>query len=77
MHEIADLICSGQSDPRLKWRTNDEVRVLVGKIVVAGTLAKQTLKGRRKRFWTALDERLQGQGWEAAGPGTYRRKVGA
>jgi len=75
--ETVDLICSGQSDPRLKWRTDDEVRILVGKIVVAETLPRQTIEGRRRRFWAALDEQLQRQGWQGAGRGTYRRKADA
>jgi hypothetical protein len=73
--ETADLIRSGKPDPTLKWRTDGEVRVLIGKIITEGAVPKQTLAGRRKRFWAALDEQLQGDGWVAVGHGTYRRQA--
>jgi len=53
------------------------VRVLIGKILPQGGVAKQTLAGRRKRFRAALDEQLGRRGWEAAAHGTYRREDGS
>ena len=72
--EVAAMICSGQPDPRLKWLKDDEVCFLIGKIYPAGTAAEQTMAGRRKRFWAALDDEMHRQGWQSAGRGAYRKK---
>lgn len=72
--DVAAVIRSGQPDPRLKWLSDDEVRVLVGKIIPADSAVSQTLTGRRKRFWTALDEELTPQGWGREGRDRYRKK---
>lgn len=71
--DVAATIRSGQPDPRFKWRKDDEVRVLIGKILPAGSAVKQTLTDRRKRFWAALDVEMHRQGWQAAGGGAYCR----
>lgn len=59
--EIAELIKSGKSDPRLKWKSADEVRILIGEVIPADC-PNQTLVGRRMRFKKALQEALDG--WE-------------
>jgi len=64
--EVADLIERRQEDERLKWYSDDRVRVVLAKILPAGSAVQQTLAGRRKRFWKALDERLGGR-WERSG----------
>jgi hypothetical protein len=61
--EIADLIIQGKQDPRLKWKSPNKVRVLVGKVIPADC-PQQTLAGRRKRFWDALSAQLNDAGWE-------------
>lgn len=70
--DVATVIRSGQPDPRLKWLSDGEVRVLIGKIIPAESAVQQTLAARRKRFWTALDEALKPQGWGREGRGRYR-----
>lgn len=73
---VATVIRSGQPDPRLKWLSDDEVRVLIGEIIPAESAVQQTLRARRKRFWAALDEELNPQGWEREGRGRYRKQGG-
>jgi len=63
--QIADLITSRKSDPRLEWKTATKVRILVGKVVPATNL--QTSTARRKRFWQALQLELAPRGWVVAG----------
>lgn len=65
--EIASLIVSRKEDDRLRWYEDGRVRVLIGKVLPEGSAVKQTLAGRRSRFWTALAERLEGEGWRMAG----------
>jgi hypothetical protein len=59
--EIAELITSGKSDPRLERKTASKVRILIGTVVPATNL--QTTTARRKRFWQALQEELAPRGW--------------
>ncbi|MCO5102282.1 MAG: hypothetical protein M9885_15565 [Burkholderiaceae bacterium] len=70
--DVAAAIRIGQPDPRLKWLTGNDVRVLIGEIIPAGSAVQQTLAGRRKRFWTALDEEVRG--WQHEERGRYRKK---
>lgn len=73
--EVAALICCGQPDPRLKWQSESDVRVLIGKILPETVLVrKQTLERRPRRFWVALKEEMQRQGWQDAGRGRYLEK---
>lgn len=60
--EIARLIVSKSGDARLRWYPDRRVRVLIGKIIPAGSAVRQTLEGWRRRFRTALGERLTGLG---------------
>ena len=55
--EIAELIKGGKQDPRLRWKSPDEVRVLIGE-VIPDDCPNQTLVGRRMRFKRALQESL-------------------
>ncbi|MCA9251047.1 MAG: hypothetical protein KDA54_07920 [Phycisphaerales bacterium] len=57
--EIARFIDDRAEDERLKWQEDGRVRVRIGKIIpLNGLTNKQTVAGRRKRFWTHLDELL-------------------
>lgn len=57
---------------QLKWYPDGTVRVLVGSIVPDQRTPMQTLRGRRKRFWQALDDILLGAGWTKLPRGAYR-----
>jgi hypothetical protein len=71
--EIAELIKGGKQDPRLKWKSPDEVRVLIGE-VIPDDCPNQTLVGRRMRFKRALQESLRENGWELfTGTNTVKR----
>ena len=61
-NEIAELIKGGKPDPRLKWKSPTEVRILIGE-VIPDNCPNQTLEGRRKRFKKALQEILLAEGW--------------
>lgn len=72
--EIVSLILDGKQDPRIAWKSDGSVKVDVGKIIPAESLARQTLAGRRKRFKTALEERLTEAGWDKQGRYLFRRR---
>jgi hypothetical protein len=61
--EIAKLIVAAKEDERLTWVRRNRVRVHIGRILPEFSAVKQTLANRRKRFWEALDEKLEMQGW--------------
>jgi hypothetical protein len=61
--ELAELIFHGKQDPRLHWKDGNEVRVLIGRVIPDGS-PKQTVAGRRKRFWRALDAEVLLHGWK-------------
>lgn len=63
VEEIVRLILTKQKDQRLQWHDDGSVKVLVGKIIPADSVVKQTLAGRRKRFRVKLTERLAAEGW--------------
>jgi hypothetical protein len=69
--EIAALIENGTPDSRLAWYDTDRVRVLIGEIVPRMSAARQTVDGRRRCFWAALDGRLE-PGWQRSQQ-SYRR----
>lgn len=69
--EIAQLIEGGKEDPRLKWSKDGTVRVKSGEIIPDDAV-KQTIAGRRRRFWAALDAALATT-WQRRGQ-TYERK---
>jgi hypothetical protein len=60
--ELATRILRGIADHRLKWIPPDRVRVLISTTIPGAGAAKQTIDGRRKRFWKELDNRLEA-GW--------------
>ena len=65
------------TDPCIKELPDGRVRVLVGKLVPADNVVKQTLAGRRKRFRKALEARLSEIGWVPVSdraPYTYGRR---
>ena len=55
--KVAHLIAQREEDCVLKWYEDGRVRVHVGKLI-PDDAAKQTVTGRRKRFWKSLDELL-------------------
>jgi hypothetical protein len=63
VEEVARRITARQEDDRLVWRDDGSVKVLISRIIPKGSAVKQTLAGRRKRFWMALVERLRAEGW--------------
>lgn len=63
--EIARLVTRGKKDPRLKWKTESKVRILVSEVVPATN--QQTTTGRRRRFWRALQQELSPHGWVVSG----------
>jgi hypothetical protein len=71
--EIAELIKTGKQDPRLKWKSTDEARISISK-VIPDNCPNQTLVGRRRRFKKALQESLREHGWELfPGANTVKR----
>lgn len=69
--EVAQQIIARQEDERLKWQDDGSVRVQIGMIFPAGSVVKQTLEGRRKRFRTAMDELLENAGWKKVRTNVY------
>ncbi len=68
---IADLIMNKKEDKYLKWYKDGHVQVLIGEIISMKFTPKQTVDGRRKRFRSALNGRLQEKGWEEIRPNNY------
>ena len=64
---VAELIVNGERHDWLKWHSPERVRVLVGKILPERSAVKQTLAGRRRRFWAALYEKVESMGWHGDG----------
>ena len=59
-------------DERLKWSSEEIVRVQIGKVIPEGSAAKQTVSGRRSRFRDALSQLVKRAGGETVGANTYR-----
>lgn len=74
--KITALIANGQEHEWLKWHSPNRVRVLIGKIVPNESSVKQTLEGRRKRFWKALIPKLEAWGWKSLGQGVCEKDAG-
>jgi hypothetical protein len=72
--EITELIKRGKPDTRLKWKSADEVRILIGEVIPADC-PSQTLVGRRMRFKRALQEALREDGWELTTYTNTARKI--
>ena len=60
--EIADVIRRGVADDRVKWLSSSEAKVLISEVIPDGG-AQQTVSGRRKRFYTALQHELAETSW--------------
>jgi hypothetical protein len=60
--EIADVIRGGIADDRVKWLSSSEAKVLISEVIPGGG-PQQTVSGRRKRFYTALQHELAETGW--------------
>jgi hypothetical protein len=61
--EIAEAIKNRLTDPRLKWLSPNETKILISEVISASG-PKQTIEGRRKRFYSALKHELGGSGWK-------------
>jgi len=61
--EFTRLIITHQKDERLKWYPDGSVRVQIGSLFPGRGSPKQTVAGRRKRFWAELSARLKVEGW--------------
>lgn len=72
---IKDLITNHIEDPRLKWNRDGSVRVMASQVFPADSAVKQTVAGRRRRFWSALDDLLAADGWRRNGRDRYRITV--
>jgi hypothetical protein len=59
--ELVRMIADHQNDPRLKWNSDSRVKVVIADVIPATN--QQTTAGRRKRFWTALEQKLRPNGW--------------
>ena len=70
--EISRAITTRQRDERLKWARDGSVRVLIRKILPPGSAVAQTLRGRRDRLQTAIDERMHDAGWTKIQMNAYR-----
>ena len=72
--EIAQLVLSGKEDDRLRWISDRKVQVLTKRIIPDYSwLPKQTLEGRRKRFYRVLEDYLRDKGWVRKG--SYLEKI--
>ena len=71
--EISRLIVEHKKDLRLKWSNENEVKILIGKIIPEDSAVKQTVAGRRKRFRKCLKERLAPHGWIELRANSYIR----
>ena len=61
--EIAELIINFEEDARLKWNSDRSVQILIGKILPAENMIKQTNEARRKRFRTKVEQLLIDAHW--------------
>lgn len=75
--ELADTINARRSDPRLKWKNETEVRVVMRAIFPSDQGFRQTVTGRRKRLHAALEPLLAGLGWRELRRDLYIRDVEA
>jgi hypothetical protein len=61
--ELAESIAMGRSDPRLKWRGDGTVRILMANIFSYDSGYMQTVTGRRRRLREAVGTLLAEKGW--------------
>ena len=71
--EIAKLILENKEDPRIQWVGDNRVKILTSKIIP--TSYRQTLIGRKRRFYRALDEILGPFGWKRAPNSNVYEKI--
>jgi hypothetical protein len=71
--KVASLILNRQEHDLVSWLKNGNVKVAVAQIV-PDDAAKQTVIGRRKRFWKSLDKKLE-TSWSRTG-NIYRKVDG-
>jgi hypothetical protein len=73
--DLANLILTHERDERLAWQPDRSVliraRLVLPRVAPAESASKQTVDGRRRRFWQALDEMLTSAEWRLVGPRTY------
>ena len=70
--EIVELILSYSTHQRLQWNADGDVRIKVGRLIAAEeSMAQATLKGRRKRFATAMQALQTEAGWRELGASVY------
>lgn len=76
--EVAALILGHVEDARVRWIDRETVRINSGVVLPRVSAVKMTLANRRKRFRTALGERLARHGWVQVGANKYvlRRDMG-
>jgi hypothetical protein len=72
--ELAELIKSGKPDKRLKWKSADVARILIGTVIPDDAL-KQTVAGRRNRLRECWQDELLNYGWEVKPRWTVRRRA--
>lgn len=60
--EIIAAIVEHANDPRLKWDGDQKVRILISSVIDATN--NQTRSARRKRFWRAMEEKIEPVGWK-------------
>lgn len=70
--ELFELMQAGAQDERLRWNADGSVRIEIGKVIVAGRLAKETVIGRRSRFRSAVSRLVVAAGGEYVRPNVYR-----
>ncbi len=61
--EFTRLIITRQENESLKWYPDGSVRVQIGSLFPNRNSPKQTVAGRRQRFWAELSTRLMEEGW--------------
>jgi len=71
--KVASKILGGESDPNLKWVSENHVRVLIGRII-PDEGPKETISGRRRRFRKALNTELQTSSWHESSPNTWKKQ---
>jgi hypothetical protein len=69
--EFTRLIITRQENSCLRWYSDGSVRVQIGSLFPNRDSPKQTVAGRRKRFWAELSARLKEEGWLMIKHGVY------
>lgn len=66
VEEIIAAIVERANDHRLKWDGDQKVRILISSVISATN--NQTRSARRKRFWNAMEEKIEPLGWTRLSP---------